>query len=244
MLRTALLPGLVGAVAYNWSHRNHGVALFEIGHVFRRPTDPSAELPDERERARRGAGRSRRRRGRAPVASGGRGARGRRAPASRTASCRACTPPVAAGVIVGDVDGRARSARSTPRCSRPTASGSGSRTSRSTSTRCWRCPTASTPTGPSACTRARTSTSPSRSTTPCPPRRWRTPSARAGGELLWSVRPVRRLPRRGRGRRPPQPRLPPAPPGERPHPHRRRRRTVRQQVIDAVQSALPATLWG
>jgi phenylalanyl-tRNA synthetase beta chain len=49
VLRTALLPGLVGAIAYNWSHRNHGVALFEIGHVFRRPADPSAELPDERE---------------------------------------------------------------------------------------------------------------------------------------------------------------------------------------------------
>ncbi len=50
ILRTALLPGLVGAVAYNWSHRNHGVALWEIGHVFRRATDPNAELPDERER--------------------------------------------------------------------------------------------------------------------------------------------------------------------------------------------------
>jgi phenylalanyl-tRNA synthetase beta chain len=49
VLRTSLLPGLVGAVAYNWSHRNHGVRLFEIGHVFRRPADPAAELPDERE---------------------------------------------------------------------------------------------------------------------------------------------------------------------------------------------------
>jgi phenylalanyl-tRNA synthetase beta chain len=49
VLRTALLPGLVGAVAYNWSHRNHGVSLFEVGHVFRRATDPTAELPDERE---------------------------------------------------------------------------------------------------------------------------------------------------------------------------------------------------
>jgi phenylalanyl-tRNA synthetase beta chain len=49
VLRTALLPGLVGAVAYNWSHRNHGVGLWEIGHVFRRSTDPAAELPDERE---------------------------------------------------------------------------------------------------------------------------------------------------------------------------------------------------
>lgn len=49
VLRTALLPGLVGAVAYNWSHRNHGVGLWEIGHVFRRPMDPGAALPDERE---------------------------------------------------------------------------------------------------------------------------------------------------------------------------------------------------
>ncbi len=49
VLRTSLLPGLVGAVAYNWSHRNHGVHLFEIGHTFNRSTDPSAELPDERE---------------------------------------------------------------------------------------------------------------------------------------------------------------------------------------------------
>jgi phenylalanyl-tRNA synthetase beta chain len=49
VLRTALLPGLVGAVAYNWSHRNHGVHLFEIGHTFNRPAVPEAELPDERE---------------------------------------------------------------------------------------------------------------------------------------------------------------------------------------------------
>lgn len=49
VLRTSLLPGLVGAVAYNWSHRNHGVRLFEIGHTFRRPQDPQADLPDERE---------------------------------------------------------------------------------------------------------------------------------------------------------------------------------------------------
>jgi phenylalanyl-tRNA synthetase beta chain len=49
VLRTALLPGLLAAVAHNWSHRNHGVGLFEIGHVFRRATDPAAPLPDERE---------------------------------------------------------------------------------------------------------------------------------------------------------------------------------------------------
>jgi phenylalanyl-tRNA synthetase beta chain len=49
VLRTSLLPGLVGAVAYNWSHRNHGVQLFEIGHTFNRPAVPSDDLPDERE---------------------------------------------------------------------------------------------------------------------------------------------------------------------------------------------------
>ena len=49
VLRTSLLPGLVGAVAYNWSHRNHGVRLFEIGHTFTRPTTSDAPLPDERE---------------------------------------------------------------------------------------------------------------------------------------------------------------------------------------------------
>lgn len=49
VLRTSLLPGLVGAIAYNWSHRNHGVQLFEIGHTFNRPAVADAELPDERE---------------------------------------------------------------------------------------------------------------------------------------------------------------------------------------------------
>jgi len=49
VLRTSLLPGLVGAVAYNWSHRSHGVRLFEIGRTFNRPADPAADLPDERE---------------------------------------------------------------------------------------------------------------------------------------------------------------------------------------------------
>lgn len=49
VLRTSLLPGLLKAVRHNVSHRNDGIALFEIGHVFKRPTDPDAELPDERE---------------------------------------------------------------------------------------------------------------------------------------------------------------------------------------------------
>ena len=49
VLRTSLLPGLLKAAAHNVAHRQHGVELFEIGHVFRRPADPAAELPDERE---------------------------------------------------------------------------------------------------------------------------------------------------------------------------------------------------
>src|SRR5690606_32674155 len=49
VLRTSLLPGLVGTVAYNWSHRNHGAQLFEIGRTFNRPTSADAVLPDERE---------------------------------------------------------------------------------------------------------------------------------------------------------------------------------------------------
>jgi len=48
ILRTALLPGLVGAVAHNHARRQFGVALWEIGHVFLPP--PSGQLlPDEQE---------------------------------------------------------------------------------------------------------------------------------------------------------------------------------------------------
>ncbi|MBA2750884.1 MAG: phenylalanine--tRNA ligase subunit beta [Actinobacteria bacterium] len=49
ILRLSLLPGLLKAVAFNASHRNPGVALFEIGHVFAPSADRSAPLPDERE---------------------------------------------------------------------------------------------------------------------------------------------------------------------------------------------------
>ena len=49
VLRTSLLPGLLKAVAFNASHRNPEVSLFEIGHVFRPAADRSAPLPDERE---------------------------------------------------------------------------------------------------------------------------------------------------------------------------------------------------
>ncbi|HEX6419507.1 MAG TPA: hypothetical protein VFZ77_13485, partial [Acidimicrobiales bacterium] len=52
VLRTSLLPGLVGALATNAARRNTGVCLWEIGHVFRRPAPGSQDgdgLPDERE---------------------------------------------------------------------------------------------------------------------------------------------------------------------------------------------------
>ncbi len=49
VLRTSLLPGLLKAVRHNVRHRNEDIALFEIGHVFKRPADPDAVLPDERE---------------------------------------------------------------------------------------------------------------------------------------------------------------------------------------------------
>lgn len=68
ILRTSLLPGLVGALATNAARRNTGVGLWEIGHVYRQwpatsdepaPKDASGvgssgassseDLPDERE---------------------------------------------------------------------------------------------------------------------------------------------------------------------------------------------------
>ncbi|MFN0091815.1 MAG: phenylalanine--tRNA ligase subunit beta [Acidimicrobiales bacterium] len=49
IMRPSLRPGLLRTLGYNASHRNFGVHLFELGHVYRPPADPAAELPDERE---------------------------------------------------------------------------------------------------------------------------------------------------------------------------------------------------
>jgi len=49
IMRTALLPGLLKAVAYNQSHRSPDIALFEVGHVYG-PVPEGGDLPDERER--------------------------------------------------------------------------------------------------------------------------------------------------------------------------------------------------
>ena len=48
ILRTALLPGLVGAVAHNHARRQFGIGVWEIGHVFLPPPEGQV-LPDERE---------------------------------------------------------------------------------------------------------------------------------------------------------------------------------------------------
>ena len=48
VLRTSLLPGQLGAVAYNQRHFNGDVRLFEIGHVYL-PAPEGRLLPDERE---------------------------------------------------------------------------------------------------------------------------------------------------------------------------------------------------
>jgi len=48
VMRPSLLPGVLGCIAYNASHRNFGVRFFEIGHVFRAPHDGEV-LPDETE---------------------------------------------------------------------------------------------------------------------------------------------------------------------------------------------------
>ncbi|WP_419945353.1 phenylalanine--tRNA ligase subunit beta [Candidatus Poriferisodalis sp.] len=51
VLRPSLLPGLLAAAAYNISHRNEAVSLFEIGVVFGPPSARSADevLPTETE---------------------------------------------------------------------------------------------------------------------------------------------------------------------------------------------------
>jgi phenylalanyl-tRNA synthetase beta chain len=48
ILRTALLPGLVAAVAHNHARRQLGIGVWEIGHVFLPPPEGQT-LPDERE---------------------------------------------------------------------------------------------------------------------------------------------------------------------------------------------------
>jgi phenylalanyl-tRNA synthetase beta chain len=48
ILRTSLLPGLVGALATNAARRNTGVGLWEIGHVYRHHAAPDEPAPETR----------------------------------------------------------------------------------------------------------------------------------------------------------------------------------------------------
>ena len=50
VLRASLMPGLLRSLAYNASHRNPDVRLYELGKVFRVPGDARSELPEETER--------------------------------------------------------------------------------------------------------------------------------------------------------------------------------------------------
>ncbi|MBW3536796.1 MAG: hypothetical protein KY395_03380, partial [Actinobacteria bacterium] len=50
VLRASLMPGLLRSLAYNASHRNPDVRLYELGKVFEVPGDPRSDLPDENER--------------------------------------------------------------------------------------------------------------------------------------------------------------------------------------------------
>ncbi|HZT64827.1 MAG TPA: phenylalanine--tRNA ligase subunit beta [Acidimicrobiales bacterium] len=48
VLRRTMLPGILRALRYNAGHRNVGLRVFEVGHVFPPPA-PGQRLPDERE---------------------------------------------------------------------------------------------------------------------------------------------------------------------------------------------------
>ncbi len=48
VMRASLRPGILKTLAYNASHRLHGLGVFEVGHVYRRPVE-AQPLPEERE---------------------------------------------------------------------------------------------------------------------------------------------------------------------------------------------------
>jgi len=48
VMRASLRPGILKTLAYNASHRLHGLGVFEVGHVYRVPA-VEQPLPDERE---------------------------------------------------------------------------------------------------------------------------------------------------------------------------------------------------
>ncbi len=205
---------------------NDDVALFEIGHVFRRPASPDARACPTSASTSPSASPARRRPARCSVwwALGG-APRPRRRDAAGRRRRRACTRPASAD-IVGRRRGRRRRRRGRSRRARGLRrSPSGWPGSRSTSAACSTCRTANGRFVPFS--RFPSSDIDLAFEVPddVPAAPMSTPPSRgAGEELLVDVEPVRRLPRR-RGRRgDPQPRLPAAVPGAGPHPHRRRGR--------------------
>jgi phenylalanyl-tRNA synthetase beta chain len=49
VMRTSLRVGLLKTLGYNASHRNAGLRVFEVGHVYAQPAGAGQRLPDERE---------------------------------------------------------------------------------------------------------------------------------------------------------------------------------------------------
>ena len=189
VLRTSLLPGLVGAVAYNWSHRNHGVRLFEIGHTFNRPVD-ARRRPARRARgARRGPRRPRRHRGRRT--SGGSSPRrsaSRDVRRSRTPRCPGCHPTRAPASRRRRRRGR-RARRDRPRRARRPRHRRAGRLPRGRPRRAAR-PAARrrAPTGPSACYPSSDIDLAFEVDDDVPASAVEDAIRAAGGELLWSVR--------------------------------------------------------
>ena len=238
-------PGPAQGVAYNESHRNHGVALFEIGKVVPPPLAGASSCPTS-------------------ASSLGVGA-GRRATPRTPSRCGACWPRRSASTALALEQAARRRAAPDPRRPRSSSAGdvvgavgeidpgvldalrhrrAGRPGSRSTSTALLDRPhgDAAVPAGqPVPVERHRPGLRGRRRRRRPPPS---SDAIRGRGR-----RPARR--RRlfdvfrgdGRGRRPPQPGLPPAAPGPRPHPHRRRRRRGPRPCIEGA-AALGARLRG
>ena len=222
VLRTSLLPGLVGAIAYNWSHRNHGVRLFEIGHTFNRPSSPTPTCPTS---ARRWGSCWPERD--APeavhlwrfVAE----ALGVADAAIENGEVPGFHPTRSAHIRVRRERRSARSARSIPACSRPTGSASGWPTSRSTSTPCSRCRDGDRTYRPFSLYPTSDIDLAFEVDDDVPASAVEDAIRAAGGELLWSVRLFDVYRGAGVADGPSQPGLHPPLPGARSHPHRGRR---------------------
>ena len=253
VLRTSLRPGLLRAIAFNESHRRSGVALFEIGHVY--PPGPG-ELPDEYEAL-------------------GVVLAGQEAPAAIAVWREiAAAMGIGARIDQGRVPPGLHATRSATLVAGRDAIGAVGEVA----------PEVLTAFGitervavveldlrhvidhePKPARWKPTSRHPSSDldlafTLPddVPAEKLDKAIRQGAGAAARGPRPVRRVPRRGAGRRPAQPRLPAAPAGTRPHPHGRRRgrragqghRRGRQArgraarlMADTTRRGLPGWVW-